>query len=290
MGLPHAVELSDHHALTDPQRSLLQRTLPGAQVVSDLGWGGQYATVLEVLHEDQRLIVKATGPSDHHALREITAHRRWVAPLAGTEDANRAVLLDERTHLLVLEHLPGRIVLGDRAQDDPSTYEQAGRLLSRLHAVATVPDDGTYWAGQAERIHRLLERPHRIPTEHAVQLRSEASGWGPLPTTLVPTHGDMQPRNWLVDSAGRVRLIDFGRAALRPAATDIARLSRQDFQRDPALEQSFRSGYGADLRGQELHRAQVVEAIGTAVWAHGVGDEAFEEHGLQLVQMLLAGH
>ncbi|MGW6199374.1 phosphotransferase family protein [Kribbella sp. NPDC055110] len=33
----------------------------------------------------------------------------------------------------------------------------------------------------------------------------------PPPATLVPTHGDWQPRNWLVDN-GTVRVIDFGRA------------------------------------------------------------------------------
>ena len=105
--------------------------------------------------------------------------------------------------------------------------------------------------------------------------------------TLVPTHGDWQPRNWLIDE-GTVRVIDFGRADLRPALEDLARLARQDFARDPALEDAFLSGYGADPREAGLwRRTLVVEAIATAAWAHGVGDEDFEQVGLQQISRLL---
>ncbi|WP_170957841.1 phosphotransferase enzyme family protein [Brachybacterium timonense] len=283
------MQLHSHPALSSRQKRFLERQLPGAEVVADLGWGGQYATVLEVVHEGRRLVVKATSPSDHHALREIAAHCRWVGALAATGDAAQAVLLDAETHVLVFEHLPGRIVLEHPAQDDPHTYEQAGVLLARLHAVEAIPDGGTYWPGQREKIRQLLERPHRIPTAQVRVVRAEVDAWGPMPTTLVPTHGDYQPRNWLVDDSGRVRLIDFGRAELRPAVTDIGRLSRQDFLRDAVLEQAFWTGYGTDLRGHEMRRAQIVEAIGTAVWAFGVGDEDFEAHGLRLVEMVARG-
>lgn len=281
--------LSDHAGLTDAQLRTLRAVLPGAVVRADLGWGGQYATVLAVEHDGRLLTVKATGPQDHHADREIHAYRTWVGPLAGTGDAPTPVLLDEAQHLLVLSHLPGRIVVDHPAQDQPDTYRQAGRLLARLHAVQSTPDDGTYWEGQRRRLHRWLEQPHRIPARRVSSLASEVESWTVLPTTLVPTHGDVQPRNWLVDDTGRIRLIDFGRAELRPAATDVARLSRQDFLRDPALAEAFRTGYGTDLHGEELHRAQVVEAVGTAVWAYGIGDRDFEAHGLRSVEMLTDG-
>jgi Ser/Thr protein kinase RdoA (MazF antagonist) len=104
----------------------------------------------------------------------------------------------------------------------------------------------------------------------------------------VPTHGDWQPRNWLVDD-GTVRVIDFGRADLRPRAEDFLRLARQDFARDPRLEEAFLEAYGEDPREPEAwRRAQVAEAVATAVWAYGVGDTAFERSGHRQLEGLYA--
>ena len=103
--------------------------------------------------------------------------------------------------------------------------------------------------------------------------------WSGGPADLVPTHGDWQPRNWLVDD-GTVRVIDFGRADLRPRQEDFLRLARQDFARDSRLEQAFLDGYGDDPREPAAwRRAQVAEAVATAVWSYGVGDTAFEQSG-----------
>lgn len=102
----------------------------------------------------------------------------------------------------------------------------------------------------------------------------------------MPTHGDWQPRNWLVHD-DVVCVIDFGRAALRPAATDFARLAVQDFRRDPSLEAAFLDGYGTDPREPGAwRRNQVREAIGTAVWAYRVGDEQFEAQGHRMIEAL----
>lgn len=84
-------------------------------------------------------------------------------------------------------------------------------------------------------------------------------------------------------------VIDFGRAGLRPSYTDFARLAAQDFGRDPALEAAFLEGYGADPREPAAwHRQQVREGIGTAVWAHLVGDERFEAQGHRMIADALA--
>ena len=105
---------------------------------------------------------------------------------------------------------------------------------------------------------------------------------------LVPTHGDWQPRNWLVHD-GVVSVIDLGRADLRPAMTDLTRLAAQDFRRDPRLEAAFLEGYGSDPREPSAwHRTRLREAVGTAVWAHQVGDEAFEAQGHRMIEDALA--
>ena len=81
--------------------------------------------------------------------------------------------------------------------------------------------------------------------------------------------------------------IDFGRADLRPPVEDFVRLARQDFARAPWLEEAFVDGYGSDPREpEEWRRTMVGEAVGTAVWAHEVGDEGFEQFGHRLLAEL----
>ncbi|MGU3652604.1 phosphotransferase family protein [Mycolicibacterium sp. A43C] len=106
-----------------------------------------------------------------------------------------------------------------------------------------------------------LDKPHRIAPSTESALRRILRDHRCRPVTVVPSHGDWQPRNWLVDS-GTVRVIDFGRSAWRPAAT----------------------GYGTDPR--EPHRWPILtlhQAIGTAVWAHQVGDSVFERQAHRMI-------
>lgn len=69
-----------------------------------------------------------------------------------------------------------------------------------------------------------LDQPHRIDARTEEHLREQIASWPEPPATVVPTHGDWRPGNWLVDE-GVVSVIDFGRAALRPALTDFTRLA-----------------------------------------------------------------
>lgn len=80
---------------------------------------------------------------------------------------------------------------------------------------------------------------------------------------LVPTHGDWHPRNWLVDD-GTVRVTD--------------------------LEVAFLDGYGRDPREPAPWRRTLVgEAVGTSVWAYGVGDHEFEAVGHHQCAALYSG-
>lgn len=96
----------------------------------------------------------------------------------------------------------------------------------------------------------------------------------------MPTHGDWQNRNWLADDAGVVKVIDFGRAALRPAGEDFERLAVREFLRVPGAEQAFLRGYGEDPREAEAwFRQRVRAAVAVAVWAFHVGDDSYEAEG-----------
>lgn len=130
--------------------------------------------------------------------------------------------------------------------------------------------------------------PHRISAPVEARLREVIAAHEHPPAVLVPTHGDWQPRNWLIDD-GAVRIIDLGRADWRPALTDFARLARQEWDGRPDLEAAFFRGYGSDPRDPRAwRRALVREAIGTACWACAIGDDSFEHHGHRMIERVLA--
>lgn len=272
--------------LTDRQRALLEAWLPGASVVHDHSWGQVGTTVLELRHDGARYIAKAADDADHHLARELRAHERWLRPWTSVGRAPRLVHADGEAKLLLTEYLPGVLVQGHEAEWQAETYRQAGELLARLHGQLAV-EDVDFEARSNARTLAWLDGPHRIAPDRAALLRELIASWPTPPSTLVPTHGDWQPRNWLIHD-GVVSVIDFGRADLRPAMTDFGRLAAQQFRTDPALEPAFLAGYGADPRdGAAWQRIRLREAIGTAAWACRIGDERFEAQGHRMIDEAL---
>ncbi|MDP3711601.1 MAG: aminoglycoside phosphotransferase family protein [Mycobacteriales bacterium] len=273
-------------ALDERQRKLLQSWVPGATVVRDHSWGLVGTTVLEVLHEGRRLLVKAGDAADHHLAREIAAHREWLEPWTRQGRAAALVAADTDAKLLLRDFLEGHPVQGSAQEWDVDVHHQAGRLLRDFHRQRSHTDEH-YEARQDAKALRWLEAPHGIDADSVTRLRAEITSWPAGPANVVPTHGDWQPRNWLVH-CGEVRVIDLGRAELRPAHTDFVRLAAQQFRGHPEQETAFLDGYGSDPRDPaDWRRTLVREAIGTAVWAHQVGDRPFEEQGLRMISDVL---
>ena len=268
--------------LSSRQRELVDQWLPGVKVEVDHSWGLVETTVLQVQYAGSRLIIKAGGRDDHHLEREIRAHLEWLTPWTSIGRAPKLRHCDPEAKVVVTDYLPGRLVLGTEHVDDPDAYRQAGALLAAFHAQSVVTDP-QHEHRENQRALAWIDSPHRITPAVEERLRAEIDSWPEPSAELVPTHGDWQPRNWLIHG-GVVSVIDLGRAALRPALTDFARLAAQDFRRDPALEAAFLEGYGPDPREPGAwHRTQVREAIGTASWAHQVGDEPFEAQGHRMI-------
>lgn len=267
------------------QRDLVARWVPDARVLADHSWGLVETVVLELGSVQGRLVLKAGGPTDSHIGRELRAHREWLRPWVTTGHAPELLYGDAEAKMLVTRYLPGRLLEETPAQDDPDAYRQAGELLAAYHGQMSAYDDE--WHGRFRaRVQQSLDSPHRIDPEVERSVRAEVATWPGGGSVVVPTHGDWQPRNWLIDG-GVVRVIDFGRADLRPAAEDFLRLAGQDFARDPRLEAAFLDGYGADPREPEQWRRDVVgQAVTTAVWAYGVGDEEFERFGHRWLRSL----
>jgi aminoglycoside phosphotransferase len=245
--------------------------------------------VLELEHDGARYIAKAADETDHHLVRELRAHRNWLRPWTTRGRAAELINADEDAKLLLTRFLPGELVEGTPYEWTPDTYHQAGELLAVFHQQSAVPDD-SYESRENARTLKDLRKPHRIAPDLVERLRTTIASWPMPPATLVPTHGDWQPRNWLIDH-GTVRVIDFGRADLRPAHTDLARLAAQQFRGNPALESAFVTGYGADPRDPEAwQRTRLREAVSTAVWAHQVGDETFEQQGHRMLTEINLGN
>lgn len=275
------------HALHEEQERLVRSWLSEPEVVADHSWGLVDTVVLEVCDGDRRVIVKAGGPDNHHLRREITARRRWTGPWLETGTVGALLHASAEHAVLVIEHLPGVLVQDLPAvARDPQTHRQAGDLLARLHRQAAVVDE-EYEATADAKALWWLDQQHRIAPAVEEELRAAVASHDHAPVVLVPTHGDWHTRNWL-HHAGRVSVIDLGRAALRPAVTDLARLAAREWQGHPELETAFVDGYGTDPRTPDAWRATLLrEAIGTAVWAHRVGDERFEQQGHRMIARAL---
>ena len=253
-----------------------------------MSWGVLETTVLRIDTPDGMRVLKAGGETDHHIAREIRAHREWTGPWVETGHAARLVRADEEAKLLLTEHLPGRLVQGDVAATDPATYEQAGALLARFHAQLSVRDDD-FERGVNEKALAWLDGPHRIPAGDVDRLRAIIADWPEDAIDCVPTHGDWQPRNWLVDELGTVRVIDFGRADLRPPFEDWERLDSGEFVDRPDLAEAFAAGYGSDPRDSHAWFRQRTRAgVSAACWSFRFGVAELEERGLRVLADVLA--
>jgi hypothetical protein len=132
------------------------------------------------------------------------AHREWLRPWVSTGHAPLLLFGDEAAKVLVTRYLPGTLVEGTGAQDDPEIYRQAGSLLATFHGQLSVVDDD--WNDRFRaRVERHLALPHRIDREIERCVYAEVSNWPGGGARVVPTHGDWQPRNWLIDD-GTVRV------------------------------------------------------------------------------------
>ncbi|MFT3970486.1 MAG: phosphotransferase [Micropruina sp.] len=264
------------------QSAFVERTLGRLQLMDDLSWGLVDTKVLHLQAAGEDFVLKAAGPGNHHIGREIDAYAKYTASLALHERAGELVAADRASNALIVTYQPGALVEGTTAELDPDVHRQAGvalRVLHQQHARF----DAAHERLTTERATAWLDREHRIAPSIEARARRILTAYRPSPVVVVPTHGDWQPRNWLID-AGLLRVIDFGRFDFRPASTDLCRLAVQQWKLSPALEDAFLAGYGDDPRDDQLWRIELLrEAIGTAVWAFLVGDTAFEAQGHRML-------
>ncbi|MCU1517090.1 MAG: hypothetical protein JWQ75_1811 [Pseudarthrobacter sp.] len=273
--------------ITDGQARLLAIWLGSYTVAHDYSWPLQDTTVLHVATaQNEEFIVKASTTS-HHIRREITAHAGGFAGLAGRVPALRHA--SPEAGILMTEFLPGTLVEGTPAEDDPETYRQAGAVLKSLHRPAG--SSPHYAKALTAKTRAWLDRAHGLlPDAQLDRIVRDLDALDPRVVQLVATHGDYQPRNWLQDG-GQIKVIDFGRAEPRPWLHDLVRLSHQQFLNKPDLAEAFYQGLGRTVEpaDADLWRLENLnQAVGTVVWAHQMGDAAFEQAGRKMVERVLS--
>lgn len=143
--------------------------------------------------------------------------------------------------VLVTSAVPGR-----PARDSDEVHQQAGRLLARLH-VAERPQPYPQFADASqERMEALLRRAAGLlDARESDFVRSQVLSMSTLPSPrAVPCHLDYSTRNWLVDSDGALRVIDFAGARRDVWVFDLRRLEFGAWATQPGLREAFFDGYG----------------------------------------------
>jgi hypothetical protein len=280
--------VDDLPGLDAAQRAVVRGWFARVHLVADASGDLRSTRVLHVRTEVGDVALRASDPRDHRLGRELDAHHDVGPWLVAGGVMPRLLHADRERRVLATAWVPGSLVEGHRAEQDPDTYRQAGVLLRALHAVGSRVD-GDWEAAADARALRHLDAPHRIDATSERLLRSRIGAHAHPPVRVVPTHGDFRPRHWVRDGAGRVRLIGFGRFGWRPPVTDLVHLDARRLAGRDDLAGAFAAGYGADARrAGAWQRAWVREAIGTAVRARRAGEEAAEARGLRMIEAVLS--
>jgi Ser/Thr protein kinase RdoA (MazF antagonist) len=268
--------------------------LLGAPVtaISDLSWPQSSNQVLELTTADgRRWIAKVAGGREHYR-REKHALQCW-APALG-RDAPELVAAEDELLLLVMTRLPGRRAEETAGNTGAAVHEQAGRLTRLLHDAEPPTTDDGIAAATVQRLEDWIERGRELLNGDEIAFARNCvrpiAGLGPLPT--VPCHMDNQPRNWVVDDAGHVGMIDFGGARRDVWIRDLQRMYFQQWEHRPDLRDAFYAGYGRTPDDADLLLLRCYLAHGglsTVVWAHEFGDPPFEAHGHRILAELMAG-
>ena len=235
----------------------VHRTLGPVDVVVE-HWGAHRASrVLHVVTRgDEQVVVKwHRDAAPHH--REATALQQYAAALGG--DAPRIVLSDPALRLLVLSRLLGEAAAGTAHERDGDIHQRAGDLLRRLHDAEprrrhalfgpAIAAEFERWSVAAERLwgdgtDPADERGQRLALERSRARECIVAAMDLGELDHVPVHGRFEPRHWVIDPGGRVRLIDFSAVQFEPRITDLLWLEYGPWRDEPWLRAAFLHGYG----------------------------------------------
>lgn len=292
-----------HELLTDEQFRILTDWIGAFRVRENHSWPLQETSVFLCDSESGPLFVKAASGDrmTHHITREINGYEHLGDALG--DQAPQMLHSDREALLIVVTQLKGTLAQGSEWEFHPGVYRQAGELMARMHAVGDSRSTDSYHESMVDVTERMLDRGgHQLLGADQVRQVRELLHEVSIPEiSLVPTHGDFQPRNWLVDpkertpdGSPRLRLIDFGRFNFRPWVSDLGRFTHLGFIERPELKREVFIGMGKDPQQPltELERRTqkldlLVNAVTTVVWAWEMGDEDFHQAGRTMLERVV---
>jgi len=249
--------------------------------------GGQVpGAVLRVRDRTGREFIVKRHCSMEQYHREVAAYRTWAPALA--DRAPALVAADPGARVIVITAIPGRPC---PEPGSPSEHRQAGALLRLLHEAepARRLTGFRQWLDHRVRSWRERADPLLAPADRALidrHLSVLARFDAPLGG---PAHLDYQPRNWLADRDGTLRVIDFEHARIDVQARDFVRLAFRYWSGRAGLRAAFLAGYGRELTSSEWQIVEscaaidVVTALGRGV---ATGNHQLTSHGQATLRLL----
>jgi Ser/Thr protein kinase RdoA (MazF antagonist) len=227
--------------------------------------GGTRPSVWEIqgLGGERWFAKQHAGPKLHR--REVDAYRKWTVSL-GPDRAPELIASDTETRTVLVTAVPGRSLdtLRLPVEQERKAYEQAGELLARHHgAAADEPAADVNELAWTETAARLLRATAQYVPAYEIAMVRGLVAQVPPRLPQVAAHGDYMPKNWMWhEPEQRLRVIDFERAELQPAARrDFSRLRYRILFHQPNLNAALHHGYGRQLTEEELAACRAYGAL-----------------------------
>lgn len=174
-------------------------------------------------------------------------------------------------------------------------HRLAGRVASEIHQLDVDPHEaGTarlygpdMWDRNIEAAVPYLDKETLRWIERTAAQENLFDG-----LSLVPTHCDFSPRNWLIDRSGgglSLGLIDWERARPGYWLEDAQRFVFDHWQTEPRLRDEYFAGYGRSPSATEERQLNLIclsNALATVSWATEHGDLEFADFGRQVLAKL----
>lgn len=190
------------------------------------------------------------------------AYRSWVPRLPAA--APTLVTADSALRAVVITAVPGQPLhgLAHPPEQQQHLFHQIGALAAAIHRSAAGPFPTAEGVPALAKVERHLEaaRPYLNPGDEKFIRSTVARAEGVPPLDRVPTHGDFQLRNLLLDQDGSLAVIDFERSEPGPAIRDLVRLA-DAWATQPRLCDAFMAGYGRELTPAEEERFVIDSAL-----------------------------
>lgn len=276
--------------VTSQLRGFAEQALGLCELATPPGDGPDSGFIIRIRDSGGReYIAKRHASAGKHA-REVHAYRHWV-PAIGT-GAARLVAADPQAMMILITALPGHPAEDSGYAQDHQ--RQAGALLRKFHdAEPAQPLQGfqqwlddriSWWLRQASPM--LSARDQQVIEHHLAALRTLG-----VPDAG-PGHFDFQPRNWVIDQAGTLRVIDFEHSRVGLQARDFTRLHFRYWASSPSLRDAFFDGYQRPLTATEQQaviHCGAIDALTALARGTDTGDSALVSHGRATLARLHAG-